>query len=131
MFWSDEKYGIHLCTPCINIKNSVTGRLYAENISADMIDPNYKVKVNYDINVESHDGYCSDPSNKTEESSRECIFYPYLKDHPILNTNGNNMVTDLYQGSILLYHEASVGHGNGYCGMQTTYEIVSAKVITV
>ena len=129
IIWVYYDIGIHFCKSCLNIKHRVTGTEYCERISSDMIDPNYKLKIRYDIMEESHNGYCSNPYDDTEESRREVVFYPYLKDYPITNINENNMVINLYEGCILLYHKEDVDHGNGYCGMKTKFDIVSAKVI--
>jgi len=94
-----------------------------------MADPNnkYKVVVTYNVEAGWHDGYCSDPDEKHIE------IYSITEEFDIPDNLQNSHLDD--DGEIIDYdileqfEKESIPHGGGgYCGMETTYEIIEAVV---
>lgn len=86
------------------------------------------LKIKYEIDVSSHDGYCSDPYNITKSTHFE---------FDIKNLPDNLKNEDYFDDHFRLKEEfrsllktQSSLHGNGYCGCKTIRYPVSAKLIS-
>jgi hypothetical protein len=95
----------------------------------DQIYPDYKLVVTYEVETESHDGWCSDPSNETTTTKTIKMTYPLLKKFKMSDIINNDYIDA--DNSILrtYYNKDKEYHGNGYCGCKTTYLIIEARVI--
>ena len=119
-YWKNSN---DLCVSC----NVVKKKLHSGNMTSDMIVTGFNVVVTYDVHREEHDGYCSDPEETTVEDSEVVQTYPlltYLNKH--LDDDGN-----ISGGQTLFYEIDTEYHGNGHCGLQTTYRPRSIKVVNL
>ena len=85
--------------------------------------------VKYEKTVEDHDGYCSDPGETTTRNETITDRFPLLK---LFKNDGNGVDNSIDLNNSVLqcyYNKDCEPHGNGYCGLKTTYTIISATVI--
>lgn len=110
------------CDQCKDFKY----RLQENLLNDDEICQAYYIHVVYKVVEQSHDGYCSDPTDETETEREEDIQFAYpwiLKDQDF--DSDNNLINLTY------FEREPEPHGNGYCGRETTYQIISAKRIKI
>ena len=109
------------CNNC----NDLYNRLHEHNLTQTEINPDYSIEVTYKVIEQDHDGYCSDSYDETTNEIEETIIYRYpnfLKEEDF-DTDGKLI-------NCRFFEIDSVAHGNGYCGLETTYEIISAKKVS-
>jgi hypothetical protein len=104
--------------------------LINRRISEDLVHSKYSILISYKVDVESHDGYCSDPCDKTTSTKK------VKKTYALLKTFDNDDFDDetgevLNNEKLKLYHRGFevCDKGSGYCGTGSNYKIVSAKII--
>lgn len=121
------------CKECIKVTNCLilNERWCRTDEIEDRIDPKFLIKVTYEINQETHSGYCSDPGEIQEEEFRKTYVFPLLTDFENRHLDRDGEVINLTSGPILYYRRMKdgCGGGSGYCGCDTTYKIVKAVVI--
>lgn len=103
-------------------------RLHGGHLTEAETDPSYAVQVTYKVVKQEHDGYCSDPYDESQSESMETHTFQYpslLKPEDFNEHNLTNSTTLMY------FERAPEAHGNGYCGLETTYELISAKRVPV
>jgi hypothetical protein len=119
-FYFDGLY----CQDCKKLKSAIlTG-----TVPEDQIDPNFVLVVTYDINEETHDGYCSDPYDSDVETRTETCKYPLLIMFTNEDIDDEGNITNLYSQKMKYFHLSPTNHGNGFCGKKTTYSITKAFV---
>ena len=86
----------------------------------------FLLAITYDVHCQTHDGYCSDPSEFKSDDEEECLELPVWKGitNDDIDRDGT-VISDLHG----YYDRDHEFHGNGYCGRKTTFSIKSAKVI--
>jgi hypothetical protein len=90
-----------------------------------------KIRVKYSVVTEDHDGYCSDPGDTTTRHSTIVVTYPLsntFTSTDIVNSGGI-LTIPLDNPKLKFYNIDDKHHGNGYCGLSTTYEIKSNKIL--
>ena len=92
------------------------------------IYPNYKIIITYDVRSEAHCGYCSDPYDESVETNVVTYTYPLLRIFKKCAINDDNTI-DIDCPHLDYYKIETEPHGNGYCGMKTTYNIKHAYII--
>lgn len=94
------------------------------------MDPNlkYKLVITYKVKAETHDGYCSDPSDKSVEK------YFIVEEFNIPNNLKNKHIDEdgkVYDDEYRIlkqFEREDMPHGNGYCSCKTRYTIIDAVV---
>ena len=105
-----------LCT-CDERRRLIVGDNRFQSLPEDLIHPDYEVLATYEVNEEEHGGYCSDRFDDRMIEKTITVVCPL----PI-NFTPNNVDWSLYQ-------KEDKAHGNGYCGMKTTYALNDLKVV--
>jgi hypothetical protein len=113
-----DKFTSHeniICSDCIKVRDD----LYA----TDKNDPRASyVTITFGVNVEDHDGYCSDGYNRTTINKNVTKTFAVPPGFAVVGK------TDATESDKMIYFvPSSVPHGNGHCGCQTTFYVVSAK----
>lgn len=113
------------CNDC----ESIYYNLMQCNIDESLVYNKYQIMVTYDVQVQDHDGYCSDSYNQTEKNYERKFKYPLLKIFTNEDLDDEDNCIDLDNKKLFYYQKRTIGHGNGYCGLGTTYTITKAEVI--
>lgn len=119
-FYNKYSTSSNKCPDC----ESQYDRLHEGELKNSEMNPNYNIRVVYKIIEVDHDGYCSDPYDEVRnelEETRKFQCPKFLNDDDF-DSEGNLLNTQYFQ-------REPVPHGNGYCGLETTYKIKSAKRI--
>lgn len=110
------------CNSCLKMKSKIANNSFDEK----EVYPNLKLTVKYSVTEQDHDGYCSDPHDETttERTIKKIYSLPrwFKKSH----LNGKHVKMDC---EFLKYFAIDPKpHGNGYCGMETVYGMISASI---
>ncbi len=120
-FKSDSR-SVYECRSCMEIKDKIIKDLFDEK----QLYPNSKLTIKYSVNEVDHDGCCSDPGDEkiVHRQIKKIYSLPrWFKKHHI---SGKNIKNDC---EILKYYQINPKlHGNGYCGMETKYMLISASI---
>ena len=126
-----EKYGLkNMCPECSLLRQTLVGEYGDIKKCKNMFRPGFMLRITYKIREESHDGYCSDPGEEEVVENEMTFAYPLLNQFKNEHIN-NDGIVDVDKASHLLsiYLFDDRSHGNGYCGMKTTYNLKSAVVV--
>lgn len=86
------------------------------------------VKINYDVSITGHDGYCSDPGEFTSSKNRITKFHPVLK---IFNRKDFDSCNAIHITNEKLRYYRIDPELHGHCESGTIYTIRSAKLYRV
>lgn len=122
----------NVCSPCAKTRDALhedhcTGRITGK-FTDDMIYPDYKLIVTYDVEAETHDGYCSDPFNERTTTNTITVTYPLLKKFKMSDIIDDDHIDTSNSILQMYYTKDTECHGNGYCGCYTNYLITDARV---
>ena len=105
--------------------------LVNNNFDANFMVRDAKIRIKYDVIEESHDGYCSDGYDFLTTTKTITKIYPLLKlftDDDIIDHGGIRSIP-LNNPKLQYYELDDEPHGNGYCKCETSYKMISNKVL--
>ena len=102
-----------------------------DNLDADYMKRDAKIRLTYDVIEEDHDGYSSDGYDFVTDEKTVTKIYPLLKiftDDDIIDRGGILSIS-LDNPKLKYYQIDDVPPGNGYCHSKTTYRITSNELL--
>jgi len=112
------------CASCSDKKRAI------DSLNFDHVEMNPKLElhVTYTATKEEHDGYCSDHGDKEISMETDIQIFPLIKDFTKNEIDNDSKIDEDNWKLRNWYLREDEPHGNGYCGMVTRYEIISARV---
>jgi hypothetical protein len=121
------------CNECTMTSYYLTETLGSNHTFPGGLKEGYKLVITYDIHIQTHDGYCSDPYNE-EELDREGVC-----EYPLMNVVTEEQITKFMENQyssdinpINYYVKCGGpcgGGGSGYCGMYSTYRVKNIEIV--
>lgn len=107
-----------LCNKCSEYPSIMKG-LYKDKIVSD-----YVLIAYYDVDGQTHSGYCSDPYDIEEVDISGFLIYYIPKSF-----YGDGIQQEIIKKMCPFLDIDTIYHGNGYCGCEKNYTLINMEVI--
>lgn len=130
----NEPSCMYKCRECNTLSYSIveSGRRQLPRVPGGFKN-DYKLTITYDLHIETHDGYCSDPYDEQEIDREAVCDYPLMNmitDDHITKFMENQYSTDINPINYYILTGGPCGAGgSGYCGMGTTFKVKDIKIM--
>lgn len=126
-FCSRESVSYPGRTCCPDCSGIVTGVPGSRKKSGDpAFHKDYLLKITYDAKGYEHEGYCSDPGEKTKIRYQDSDTFPALKLFTIQELDQGTI--DPYHPLINSYYQRT-GYGYGWCGCGVKYRPIKVEIV--
>lgn len=114
------------CKECDKCRKFIQD-LHEGMLREDQFFPGFILQVRYKIVKQKHNDLCSSPKDVETEKYKETFTFRVPR---ILTKNdfNENDTMDLANTKVKYFEKHPIPHGNGYCGLSTTYTITRIKL---